>query len=66
MNINHFRVSCRRVTELVGDYVDGTLTESQHESADRHLKHCAACRAFINTYKATMSAVNRLRRRIGR
>lgn len=53
-------VSCRQLTELLGDYVDGTLPESQHECVDRHIEYCAACRAFINTYKATVSAVNRL------
>ena len=60
MNINIFHASCRQVTELLGDYVDGTLPKSQHECVDRHIEYCAGCRAFINTYKATVGAVNRL------
>jgi hypothetical protein len=59
-DINISKVSCRQVTELVGDYVDGALPKSRHECVDRHIERCAACEAFINTYKATVSAVNRL------
>lgn len=40
-------MDCRRMDEILDDWVDGTLPESEAASAREHLASCAACRAAL-------------------
>jgi anti-sigma factor RsiW len=40
-------MSCRDYEVQIGDYVDGTLDETQRASVESHLSTCASCRALV-------------------
>jgi anti-sigma factor RsiW len=54
-------VDCRRIAELLADYLDGTLPKGQREVIDAHIESCAPCLAFVNTYRCTVNAAHCLR-----
>ena len=54
-------INCRQIAELLADYLDGTLPKAQRKSIEWHIDSCAPCVAFVNTYRATVNAVRRLR-----
>jgi hypothetical protein len=54
-------VDCRRIAELLGDYLEGTLPRPTRELIDWHIEGCAPCVAFINTYRGTVGASRILR-----
>jgi len=53
-------VECRRLAELLADYLDGTLPRRLAELIEWHVDGCAPCVAFINTYRGTVRATRRL------
>ena len=54
-------VECRRIAELLGDYLEGTLPKRTAELLEWHIDGCAPCVAFINTYRGTVNATRALR-----
>jgi hypothetical protein len=54
-------VECRHIPDLLPDYLDGMLPETPRKTIDGHIERCAPCRAFVNTYRATMKATWSLR-----
>ena len=54
-------VDCRRIAELLGDYLDGTLPKATRELIEWHIESCAPCVAFVNTYRGTVDATRKLR-----
>jgi Putative zinc-finger len=54
-------VQCRRIAELLGDYLEGTLPKRTAELLEWHIDGCAPCVAFINTYRGTVNATRMLR-----
>lgn len=53
-------MECRRLAELLADYLDGTLPRRLTELLEWHIDGCAPCVAFINTYRGTVEATRRL------
>lgn len=53
-------LECRRIAELLGDYIDGTLPQATRELIDWHIESCQPCVAFVNTYRGTLQATRRL------
>ena len=51
------RLTCREVIARLGDYVDAALGALMHARVTLHLAVCAACRAYLATYKRTMALV---------
>lgn len=54
-------VECRRIAELLGDYLEDTLPPSTRELIEWHIEGCAPCVAFVNTYRGTVGAARLLR-----
>ena len=54
-------LECRRIAELLGDYLEGTLPKRMAELLEWHIDGCAPCVAFINTYRGTVNAARTLR-----
>ena len=54
-------MQCRRIAELLGDYLEGTLPKRTAELLEGHIDGCAPCVAFVNTYRGTVDATRTLR-----
>jgi len=53
-------MECRRIAELLGDYLDGTVPKETRELIEWHIESCAPCVAFVNTYRGTIDAAKKL------
>ena len=49
-------MSCQDYAGQIGDYVDGTLDETQRASVESHLLTCASCRALVTDFSVIRSA----------
>ena len=54
-------MECRRIAELLGEYLDGSLPKATRELLEWHIESCAPCVAFVNTYRGTVDAAKKLR-----
>jgi anti-sigma factor RsiW len=54
-------MECRRIAELLGEYLDGTLPKETRELIEWHIESCAPCVAFVSTYRGTIDAAKKLR-----
>jgi anti-sigma factor RsiW len=54
-------IECRRIAELLGDYLDGTLPKETRELLEWHIESCGPCVSFVNTYRGTVNAARNLR-----
>jgi anti-sigma factor RsiW len=54
-------LNCRRIAEVLGEYLEGTLPPDTAERLEWHLDGCAPCVAFVNTYRGTIDAARTLR-----
>jgi anti-sigma factor RsiW len=52
---------CQEVVELVTDYLEGTLTRSQHRRFEAHLAGCEHCTEYLAQIRATIRLTGRLR-----
>ena len=54
------RITCQEVTELVTEYVEGTL--GAHETAlfEQHLNFCDGCDWYVDQMRTTIAAVGRI------
>lgn len=53
-------VECRTIAELLGDYLDGTLSPRMRDLVEWHIEGCQPCVAFVNTYRGTVDAAAKL------
>jgi len=53
-------LTCRKVTELLIDFVEGSLTEEQHSLLQRHLCGCVPCAIYMHTYRDTIKITHSL------
>src|SRR5688500_12645391 len=49
-------MNCQDYEAQIGDYVDGTLDESQRPALDAHLASCASCRALVDDFTVIRAA----------
>jgi hypothetical protein len=54
-------LECRQIAELLGEYLEGTLSKRTAELLEWHIDGCAPCVAFVNTYRGTVNATRALR-----
>ena len=47
--------TCKEITALLLDYLNGTLSPSVKRDFKRHLRICPDCVNFLNTYKKTVT-----------
>jgi len=59
--IDNSTLECREIAELLGEYLEGTLPPATRDLIDWHVDGCAPCVAFVNTYRGTVQAAQKLR-----
>ncbi len=47
-------LTCREMTLLLADYLDGTMPAADRKALDHHVGACPPCEAFLRTYAATI------------
>jgi hypothetical protein len=54
------RITCQEVTELVTEYIEGTL--GAHETAlfEQHLNFCVGCDWYVDQMRTTIATVGRI------
>jgi anti-sigma factor RsiW len=53
-------MTCRELTELLIDYIQGELDADLCEHICRHLSACPPCETFVATYRITIQLTRRL------
>lgn len=53
-------ITCREFVELVTDYLEGRLPESERERFEDHLALCPGCQAYVEQMRATLRALGRI------
>ena len=46
-------MTCKEAIDVLGDYLEETLSEELARELERHLVDCAPCRAYLSTYRKT-------------
>ncbi|HJR02198.1 MAG TPA: zf-HC2 domain-containing protein [Methylomirabilota bacterium] len=52
-------MTCKEAIDVLGDYLEESLTPELADELDRHLRDCAPCRAYLNTYRKTRDLTGR-------
>jgi anti-sigma factor RsiW len=47
-------VNCRQIVELMTDYLEGTLPESDRRRFEAHLTRCDGCTEYLEQLRTTM------------
>ncbi len=47
-------LTCRKVAEILVDYVDGSMSEEDRANFDRHFCGCVPCAIYLRTYHDTI------------
>ncbi len=53
-------MTCRKLVELLVDYVSGELPAEHRELLERHLSHCPPCVTYVETYQLTIKLTRQL------
>lgn len=53
-------LTCRKVAEILIDYVDGTLADEDRSILERHLCGCVPCAIYMQTYHETIRITHSL------
>ena len=53
-------LSCREITELVTDYIEGRLSFGQWLRFQMHVGMCRHCRAYLRQMRGTIAALGKL------
>ena len=53
-------LTCRKVAELLIDYVEGALSDEQQSLLQRHLCGCVPCAIYMHTYRDTIRITHSL------
>jgi anti-sigma factor RsiW len=54
-------LTCAQVVELVTDYLEGGLSESERARFDAHLAACDGCTNYLDQMRVTIAVVGRVR-----
>jgi len=49
-------MKCKRVKDLMSEYIDGEINESQRKDITIHLKSCASCKKIETSLRQTIIA----------
>ena len=47
-------MTCRELTEFLGDYLSGELPPPQRKTFEEHLAACVDCRRYLASYETTI------------
>lgn len=53
-------LTCRKVAEILIDFVDGSLPEAQRVLLQQHLCGCVPCAIYMHTYSDTIRLTHAL------
>jgi anti-sigma factor RsiW len=53
-------VDCRRLGELLHDYIVGELPPEQLATLQAHIDQCPPCEIYVTTYRLTITMTRRL------
>lgn len=53
-------MTCQELVELVTEYLDGTLPESERSRFDAHVRTCSGCEAYIEQMRVTIRLLGKL------
>jgi anti-sigma factor RsiW len=53
-------LTCREMVELVTDYLEGRLDDSERERFEAHVADCDACTLYIEQMRMTVAALGRI------
>ncbi len=53
-------VRCVELVELLGEYLEGTLTPGRRDDLDAHLRGCRGCSAVLDQLRATVGLLGEL------
>jgi len=54
-------LTCRELTELVTDYLEGRLSVGQRLRFEMHIGFCGHCRTYLRQMKQTIATLGSLR-----
>jgi len=54
------QMTCQELVELVTEYLEGTLTDSERRRFEEHLRTCSGCSAYLDRMRITIRLVGRL------
>lgn len=49
--------TCKKVTDFLADYVEGTLPESVSRKFEKHIGMCSCCGHYFDQYRATIDLI---------
>ena len=52
-------MTCKEAIDVLGDFIEQTLTEALAGELEQHLRDCAPCRAYLSTYRKTRELTGR-------
>jgi anti-sigma factor RsiW len=55
------RQTCQQITDAIMHYVVGEMDEAARAAFEAHLRICADCVAFLNTYRETIRTTRAVR-----
>ncbi|MCI0356491.1 MAG: zf-HC2 domain-containing protein [Acidobacteria bacterium] len=53
-------MSCKELTEVITEYLEGTLPEAERARFEYHLGLCPGCQTYLEQMRLTVRAVGRL------
>jgi anti-sigma factor RsiW len=53
-------MTCCELTQLLLDFLDGTLADEQRRQVEEHLGKCPPCVVYVETYQITIRLSRRL------
>ena len=54
-------LNCNELVELVTDYLEGALPESERLRVEQHLEGCDGCRTYLEQIRQTIALSGRVR-----
>jgi anti-sigma factor RsiW len=51
---------CQELVEVVTDYLEGALADTDRQRFETHLAECDACRDYLDQMRRTIAAVGRV------
>lgn len=53
-------LTCRELVEVITDFVEGAMSDTDRARFDRHLDECTGCRAVMSQFRSTIEVTGRL------
>jgi anti-sigma factor RsiW len=53
-------MDCNELVEVITDYLEGTLSRTDRDRFEGHLRECPYCVTYLDQMRATLSALGRI------